>query len=117
MDILGNLISQLLTISSTYTNGPKDEKVAVILFKNVQSILNCTSYSLEDEDSLDLDFNIELTDVDSSFDNNEDGEENLDFDDNEIDNNDDDCIGNYDSRDPDYSNERKNENSSSSILI
>ena len=46
MDILGNLISERLAISSTSSNGPKDEEVAAILFKNIQSILNCSSYSL-----------------------------------------------------------------------
>ena len=56
MDILANLISERLPIPSTSSNGLKDEEVAVILFKNIQSILNCSSYSFEDEDSLDLDF-------------------------------------------------------------
>ena len=37
-NILGNLISQCLTISLTSTNGPKDEEVAAMLFENVQSI-------------------------------------------------------------------------------
>ena len=69
MDILGNLIAERLTISSRSTNGPKDEGVAAILYENVQSILNCTSYSFEDVDTLDHDFNIELTDDDSPFDN------------------------------------------------
>ena len=127
MDILGNLISERLAISSTSSNGPKDEEVAAILFKNIQSILNCSSYSFEDEDSLDLDFNIELTDDDSPFDNNEGDDENIveddnyddedDYDDDRIDEDDydddkidDDCIRNYDSRDPDYNDKRKNEN-------
>ena len=110
MDILGNLISQRLTIFSTYNNGPKDEEVAAILCKNVQSILNYTSYSFEDENSLDFDFNIELIDDDSSFDNNEDDEENTGDVENEIDDNDDDCNRNYDSRDSDCNNELKNEN-------
>ena len=30
MDVLGNLISERLTISLTFTNGVKDEEVAVI---------------------------------------------------------------------------------------
>ncbi|CAF2646658.1 unnamed protein product [Rotaria sp. Silwood2] len=102
MDILGNLISARLTISSTSTNGPKNEEVAVILFKNVQSILNCTSYSFEDEDTLDLDFNIELADDDPPFDNNEDDDENI-GDDDKID---DDCNRNDNSRDADYNDER-----------
>ena len=75
-NVLGNLISERLTISST--NGPKDEEAAAILFENVQSILNFTSYSFEDEDTFDHDFNIELTDSDFSFDNNEDDDENID---------------------------------------
>ena len=41
------------------------------LFENVQSILNCTSYLFEDEDTLDQDSNIELIDDDSSFEYNE----------------------------------------------
>ena len=59
INVLGNSIFERLTISLTPTNGPKDEEVIAILFENVQSILNCTSYSLEDEDTLDQDFNIE----------------------------------------------------------
>ena len=138
MDILGNLISERLAIPSTSSNGLKDEEVATILFKNIQSILNCSSYSFEDEDSLDLDFNIELTDDDSPFDNNEDDDENIvdddsydvedDYDDDRIDEDeydddrideddydddkiDDDCIRNYDSRaHPDYNDKRNNEN-------
>ena len=75
-----------------------------ILFENVQSILNCTSYSFEDEDTLDHDFNIELTDDDSLFENNEDDANDDDDDD------DDDCNRNDDLRDNDYNDECKNEN-------
>ena len=105
IDALGNLISERLTISLTSTNGPKDEEVAVILMENVESILNYTSYSFEDADTLDHDHNIELTDDDSPFQNNEDIDENTD--DDRID---DDCNRNDDSHDTDYNDECKNEN-------
>ena len=85
-NILGNLISERLTISLTSTNGPKDEEVAAILLENVQSILNCASYSFEDEDTLNHDFNIELIDNDSLFENNEGDDENIDDDCNRNDN-------------------------------
>ena len=85
-NVLGNLISERLTTSLTSTNGPKDEEVAAILLENVQSILNCTSYSFEDEDTLNHDFNIELIDDDSLFENNEDDDENIDDDCNRNDN-------------------------------
>ena len=62
VDILGNLNSERLTISSTSKKGPKDEAVASLLFNNVQALLNCTSYSFEDEDTLDLDLDIEFVD-------------------------------------------------------
>ena len=100
---MGNLISERLTISLTSTNGPKDEEVVAILFENVQSILNCRSYSFEDKDTLDLDFNIELTDDDFPFENNEDDDESIDDDD-------DDCYRNGNSCDIDYNDEYKNEN-------
>ena len=61
-NVLENFISERLTIFLTSTSGPKDEEVAAILFENVQSILNWTSYSFEDEDTLDHDFNIKLID-------------------------------------------------------
>ena len=67
------------------------------LLENVQSILNCASYSFEDEDTLNHDFNIELTDDDSPFKNDD---ENID----------DNCNRNDNSRDTDYNNECKNEN-------
>ena len=51
-NILGNLISERLTISLTFIHGSKDEEVAAILIENVQSILNCTSYSFEDENMI-----------------------------------------------------------------
>ena len=101
MDVLGNLISERLSISLTSINRPKDEEVAVILFENVQSMLNCISYPFEDKDTLDHDFNIELSDDDSPFENNED---------------DDDCNKSDASGDTDYNDECKNENSSTSIL-
>ena len=100
MDILENLISERLTISSTSTNGLKDEKVATIVFENIQFTLNGTSNSFENEDTLDYDFNIELTEDDSHFENNEDDDENSD----------DDCNRNDDSRDTDNNDECKNEN-------
>ena len=84
--VSGNLISKRLTIFLTSTNGLKNEEVADRLFENIQFILNCTSYSFEDEDTLDHDFNIELTDDD------------------------DDCNRNDNSRDTDYNDECKNEN-------
>ena len=77
----------------------KDYKVTNILFENVQSILNCTLYLFEEKDAPDHDFNIELIDDDSLFDNNKDDDENVD----------DDYSRNDDSPDADY-NERKNEN-------
>ena len=95
MDVLGNLISERLRISLTSTNGPKNAEVAAIFFENIQSIVNCTSYSFEDEGTLDYDFNIELTDNDSPIENNEDDGENIDDD---------------ISRDTDYNDECKNEN-------
>ena len=41
------------------------------LVENVQSILNCTLCSFEDKDIFDHDFNIESTDDNSPFQNNE----------------------------------------------
>ena len=93
VDILGNFISERLTISLTSINGLKDEEVAAILFENGQSILNCTSYAFENEDILDHDFNIELNDK-SPFENNEN----------------DDCNRNNNSGDADCNDECKNEN-------
>ena len=71
VDILGNLISERLTISSTSKKGPKDEAIASLLFNNVQALLNCTSYSFEDKDSLDLDLDIESVDDKYSTDTND----------------------------------------------
>ena len=73
--------------------------------------MNCTSYSFEDEDILDHDFNIELTNDDSPFENNEDDDHNINDDDDG-----DDCNWNDDSPDTDYNDECKNENSSISML-
>ena len=61
MNVLRNLISERLTIPVTSTKEPKDEEVATILFENVQSISNCTSYSFEDKKILYHDFNIEFS--------------------------------------------------------
>ena len=99
-NVLGNFISERLTVSLTSTNGPKDKDVAAVLFEHVQPILNCTSYSFENEDTLDHDFNIELIDDDSPFENNEDDDENID----------DDCNRNGDSHDTDHSDKCKNGN-------
>ena len=71
-------------------------------------MLDCTSYSFEDEDTLDHDFNIELTDDDSPVESNEDDDVNI--------NGDDDCNRNDDSRDTDYNDECKNGKSSISLL-
>ena len=42
IDILANLISDRLILSTTSSRTRKDEEVASILFENVESILNCT---------------------------------------------------------------------------
>ena len=83
--------------------------MAAILFENVQPILNCTSYSFEDEDILDPDFNIEVTDDDPTCENNEDDDKNIDDDDDD-DKIDDDCNRSDDSLDTDYNDECKDEN-------
>ena len=80
--------------------------MAAILFENVQSILNCTSYSFADEDTLDHDFNIELAGDNSTFENNEDDDRNID-DDHDHDHH---CNSNDDSHDNDYNDKCKNEN-------
>ena len=98
---LGKFISERSTISLTSTNGPKDEEVVAILFENVQSILNCTSYSFKDEDTLDHDFNIELTEDDSPFENDDDD------DDDKIE---DDCNRSHDAPDTDCNDECENDN-------
>ena len=71
VDILGNLISERLTISLTSKKGQKDETVASLLFNNVQTLLNCTSYSFGDEATLDLDLDIESVDDKYSTDTND----------------------------------------------
>jgi hypothetical protein len=97
MDILTNLISERLTLSSTPANTRRDEEVAAMLFENVESILNCTSYSFENEDTLDFDSNIKLINEETATDDNDD----LPSDDN------DDLPS--DDNDDDYNNEREKE--------
>ena len=101
--ILRNLTFERLTISSTCKKEPKDEAVASLLFNNVQALLNCPSYSFEDEDTLDLDFDIESVDDKYSTDTNDYFADNDDKSDDEF---------NVDNEphDTDYDNKWKREN-------
>jgi hypothetical protein len=77
IDILTKLVSERLTLSPAAIDTKKDQEVATILFDNVQSILNCTSYSLENEETLDFDLttlsiNDETTSDDDDDDNDDD---------------------------------------------
>ncbi len=49
MYILSDLISDRLHLSSISERTTRDEEVASMLFENVESILNSTSYSIENE--------------------------------------------------------------------
>ncbi|CAF3580119.1 unnamed protein product [Rotaria sp. Silwood1] len=55
VNILTNLISERLTLISTSSSTRRDEEVAKALFKNVESVLNCSAYCLENNHTLDLD--------------------------------------------------------------
>ncbi|CAF4726910.1 unnamed protein product [Rotaria sp. Silwood1] len=55
VNILTNLISERLTLISTPSSTRRDEEVAKALFENVESVLNCSAYCLENNHTLDLD--------------------------------------------------------------
>lgn len=58
LNILTKLVSERLTLSSMPTNTRRDDEVATMLFENIESIVNCSSYSVENEETLDLDLNM-----------------------------------------------------------
>jgi hypothetical protein len=62
MDILANMISQRLTLTPALPNTEKDDEVAKMLFDNVESILDCTSYTCENDQTLDVDADPESID-------------------------------------------------------
>ena len=91
MDIMANMISQRLTLTSAPPNAERDDEVAKMLFDNVQSILDWTSYTCEIDQTLDVDDDPESIDEEIPSDDGDD-----DTDD--------------DSRDEDYTDEREKEN-------
>ncbi|CAF3482479.1 unnamed protein product [Rotaria sp. Silwood2] len=68
VDILSNFISDRLKLTSTPVNTRRDEEVAKMLFENIDSVMNCTSYSFENDHTLDFDFDIELIDEEMTSD-------------------------------------------------
>jgi Tc5 transposase C-terminal domain/Tc5 transposase DNA-binding domain/DDE superfamily endonuclease len=72
MDILANLISERLTLTPTPPSTKRDDEVAQMLFENVESILDCTSYSFENDDTLDLDRDTALIEEEITSDDNDD---------------------------------------------
>ena len=58
IDIFSSLISNRLTLSTTSSRTRKNEEVTSVLFENVESILNFTSYTFQNEDTLDFDLDI-----------------------------------------------------------
>jgi hypothetical protein len=63
VEILSNLIADRLTLNSNTRNTTNDREVAESLFDSVQSIWNSTSYSFENEQTLDIDID-EETNID-----------------------------------------------------
>ena len=45
-----------------------------MLFENVESVLNCTSYSFESEDALHLDLDVDLINEETASDGNDDSD-------------------------------------------
>ena len=72
VDILTKLVSDRLTLTSSPSNTRRDEEVAKSLYKNVKSILNCTLYSFKNNDTLDLDFDNELINEETTSDDSDD---------------------------------------------
>ena len=79
VDILANLIAERLTLSSLPANTNNDEDVATMLFENVESVLNSTSYSLENEDTLDFDSDIDSISEETTPDDTEDDDYNDEY--------------------------------------
>lgn len=83
IDILTNLISTRLTLNGIQENTGRDEDVAELLFDNVSSIFSSTSYSYENDDTLDFDGDdrqaleeIRTENENSNNDDNEDDDDN-----------------------------------------
>jgi hypothetical protein len=107
MNILTKLVSERLTLSSTPINTRRDDEVATMLFENMESIVNCSSYSVENEETLDLDLNmLSINDESTSHDDdyNDDDYNDDDSDDPTYDYNDDD--DNNDDYNDDHENEK-----------
>ena len=82
IDILANLISDRLTLSTTSSRTRKDEEVASILFENIESKLNCTSYTFQNEDTFYFDFDIKpITEGSDSDDKKDDNPHDDNYDD------------------------------------
>ena len=91
MYILANMVSQRLTLTPAPPNTERDDEVAKMLFDSVESILDCTSYNCENDQTLDVDDHIESIDKEIPSDDDDDDT--------------------YDElRDKDYDDEREKEN-------
>jgi hypothetical protein len=72
VDILTKLVSDRLTITSSPSNTRRDDEVAKMLFENVESILSSTSYSFENDHTLDVDCDDELINQETTSNDNDD---------------------------------------------
>jgi hypothetical protein len=63
------MISQRLTLTPAPPNTERINEVAKMLFANVESILDCTSYTCENDQTLDVDDDVESIDEEMPSDN------------------------------------------------